>query len=320
MQELYLCISSIAAYHQQHNTQMSTNASEGTHSSTKDHHKTTTNEVDTASTMPNLPDLPVEIIDNITRILDRSSLAAFRQTNRTLLAKSDEKFTKLYCKNLRVRVRVDSLETIVSMLQHKDVALTVRKIEFHVCGQCPEQQLIGQELQTLRRLLKQLMENINGTVEAIKVDSFVPGTLSPSRATALDEAFKAIVASPLPKLKWFKATWNNIGLTQVRQVLKVHGQKLEEVIVDNMKSSAGAWIELFEFMLKGMKLKKLTLWGNRIDGSDLTVASSTTRFVKWFRNPETQALEHTSLHGGEQLMCGPVAVKYGLEKTVEALS
>lgn len=317
---VYLYINSTAAYYQQLNTQMNTSAGEGAHSPTKDHHKTTTNEVDTASTMPNLPDLPVEIIDNITRNLDQSSLAALRQTNRTLVAKSDEEFTKRYCKVLRVRVRVDALETIVSMLQHKDVASTVRKIEFHVCGQCPEQQLINQELQTLRRLLKQLMEKVNGTVEAVKVDSFVPGTLSPSRATALDETFKAIAASPLPRLTWFKATWNNVGLTQVRQVLKVHGQKLEEVIIDNMKSSAGAWVELFEFMLKSMKLKKLTLWGNRIDGSDLTIASSTTRFVKWFRNPETQALEHASLHGGEQLMCGPVAVKYGLEKTVEAFS
>ena len=318
--DLYLYISCISAYYQQLSTQMSTSAGEGTHFPTNDHHKTTTNEVNTASAMPNPPDLPVEIVHNITGILDRSSLAALRQTNRTLLAKSDEEFTKRYCKVLRVRVGVDALETIVSMLQHKDIASTVRKIDFHVCGQCPEQQLINQELLTLRRLLKQLMEKVNGTVEAIKVESFVPGTLSPSRANALDEAFKAIVASPLPKLTWFKATWNNIGLTQVRQVLKVHGHKLEEVIIDNMKSSAGAWIELFEFMLKSMKLKKLTLWGNRIYYSDLTVASSTSRFVKWFRNPETKALEHASLHGGEQLMCGPVAVKYGLEKTVEALS
>lgn len=316
----YLYISSIAAYCHQLNTQMSNSAGEGTHSPTNNPHKTTTNEINTAPTMPNLESLPTEIIGNISQYLGPSDLAALRQTSRTLQADSNQEFTERYCKVLRVRVRVDSLETIVSMLQHEDVASKVEKIEFHVSGQGPEQQLIGQELQTLRRLLKQLMEKVNGTVEAISVSSFVPGTLSPSRATALDEAFKAIVASPLPKLTQFKTTWSNIDVSQVLQVLKVHGQKLEEVTMNNVKSSVEAWIELFEFMLKSMRLKKLALHGNGIDGSSLDVASSSSRIVKWFRNPETQALEHASLHGGEQVMCGPLAVKYGLEKTVEALS
>lgn len=43
--------------------------------------------------------------------------------------------------------------------------------------------------------------------------------------------------------------------------------------------------------------------------------------AKWVRNPVAQSvLEHYTLYGGEQVMCGPIATKAGLDKMVEALS
>ncbi|CAK4033365.1 Hypothetical predicted protein [Lecanosticta acicola] len=263
------------------------------------------------ATTANIDTLPWELIGRISPLLARKEFMALRRANKTLLAGTMYDFGERYCKVLRVRLQAHALEVLLSLLEYKDIASRVHTVHFFVCYR-HWKPLRDQEVQQMLRLLQQLLPKIQ-TATAVHINSISHKYFD----AHIDTLLHALIETPLSRISRIGFHGSTLDLQLLQHFFDTCKGPIAHLSIHCLCAREGNWFDLLEFMRDHMEIEKLDFVPAYRDMWDSPVfESGRRRLVKWMRDPEIKKYEHYVL-GHQSFMCGPNAVKAGLQVLLE---